>query len=1191
VIGEAAASGFAPIVVAKEINVIQRKPLRAPKVRSFEDLLGGREDSQWIQLDAVVSAVSLSDAHLRLKFSISDRLLAFVPFAGKTMPVNLIDAKVRLRGVCATRFNSRGQLLGYRIFVQNLASVEVIEPAEDNPFSTPSQPLASSLGYWNTRRFGHQIKVEGVVTVRESPTSFFIQDRTGGARVESREPAELATGDRVEVVGFPVAAQSSPRLVEARSRKIGREARPAALRIYPTNELSDDWADLLVRVEGELVERIARGNTLDLVMRSGPAPGTNYFQARVFGIRPSATLSDLEPGCRLAITGVCNLDVDEDQYPTAMRLTIQSPDDVVLVQGATWFTPKHLLPLFGVAIAGLLAWRTHGLWREWKLKEQYQVIFDNASDLVFTQNLEGKFVSLNAAWEKLAGYSLKTLRGGSLASMISPEHAAVCREWWDKVCSGQATRPQEIEIVAASGDRVWLEVSSRLVRDRAKIPRVESIARDITLRRRAEGLQRGQKEILELLAKGAPLAEILDHLIRFIEAQSPGMICSVLLLDSDGVTLRHGAAPSLPDAYNRLIYGIKSGEGVGSCGTAVARKKPVIVTDIANDPLWANYRDMAERFGLRACWATPLLSNSEAVLGTFAVYYREPKAPAPRDLEVIQVASYLARIAIERKLADDALRKLSAYQKEILDAANFSIISTALDGAILSVNRAGEKMLGYGANELIGKSIVTLHDGLEIERRANTLSEELAAPVAPGFGVLSAKASVGQPDEREWTYQRKDGLRLPALVSITSLTDGAGKVTGFLFVGADLTARKKDEQLRAQLEVQLRQSQKMEAVGTLAGGIAHDFNNILVAIIGNAELLGMELAHNPVVQENVGSILKASERARDLVRQILSFSRREEPERIPVNLEPVILEALRLIRPTLPSTIEIRTEIQPSQCLVLANSTEVHQVLINLCSNAAHAMRGKPGRLEIGLRVVQVAAKSAESLPGLAPGRYARLSVGDTGHGMDEKTVERIFEPFFTTKLPGEGTGLGLAVVHGIIRSHNGLITVASAPGEGTRFTVYFPAVEPSVPTAPKIVETPPRGNRQRVLLVDDEPAITAVASKILARLGYQVSAFNNPVDALAAFDASPGSFELLLTDFTMPQMTGMDLASRIRGARASLPIIICTGHQGRIDEAEMKRLGGLVVVEKPFRAHALAGALRQALSVSDPISPQTPSS
>jgi PAS domain S-box-containing protein len=1168
--------------VAKQVRVIQRGPLPPAKPRSFEDILGGKEDSQWIQMDAIVRDVSILDGHLRLQFSIPEQLLAYVPnFAGKSAPTNLIDAKVSLSGVCGTRFNARGQLLGYRLFIPNLDAVRITEPAADDPFAAASQPLASSLSHQNIGRFGRQIKAEGVVTVCESPTSFFIQDQTGGAHVRLRERQPLQPGDRLELVGFPGIQDSSPWLLGARTRNIRRETRPAAAPIVLAGEPSGDWEALLVRIEGELVEQIARGDTIDLVMKAGQAQtsSANYFEAHLSGIHPGAVSENWEPGCRLAITGVCNLIVDADQFPKSIRISVQSPEDVAVLKRATIFSPKHLVPWFAVAIAGLLAWRTHGLWREWKLKEQYQVIFDNATDLVFTQDLKGRFVSLNAAWEKLSGFPLAALKGRPLASICPPENAQERQEWWEKVRAGQPARPQEIQLVTASNKRVWIEVSSRLVQGGAETPRVESIGRDITLRREAEELQRGQKDILELLAKGEPLSSLLAKLTKFIEAQSPGMLCSVLLVDSDGATLRHGAAPSLPDAYNRLIDGLKAGEGVGSCGTAVARKQSVFVTDIQNDPLWANYREMARRFGLGACWSLPLLSSSNVILGTFAIYCREPRAPATRDIEVLNLAGSLARIAIERKLADDSLRRLNALQREILDAANFSIISTTVDGLILSVNRAAERMLGYEARELIGHPLATqLHEASEIERRAKSLSKDSLSPVAAGFAVLTAKASAGEPDEHEWTYRRKDGALLPVLVSTTILTDGGGKLAGFLCVGADLTARKKDEQLRAQLEIQLRQSQKMEAVGTMAGGIAHDFNNILVSIIGNAELLGMELPRNPAAQENVNSILKASERARDMVRQILSFSRREVTDRKPINLEPLLLEALRLIRPTLPSTIDIRTDIEPTNYLVLANATEVHQVLINLCSNAAHALRGHPGRLEISLRVVRVNEEQAASLSGLAPGLYARLSVTDTGHGMDEQTVERIFEPFFTTKRTGEGTGLGLAVVHGIIRSHKGNISVASKPGEGTRFTIHFPAVEPSAPVAAPAPATPPRGNSQRVLLVDDEPAITVVASKLITRLGYHVTSFTNPIDAVAAFEASPGAFDLVMTDFTMPQMTGTDLARRVRGSNQDVPIIISTGHQGRIAEADLKSLRIHLVLEKPFRTDVLAGALREAL-------------
>ena len=394
----------------------------------------------------------------------------------------------------------------------------------------------------------------------------------------------------------------------------------------------------------------------------------------------------------------------------------------------------------------------------------------------------------------------------------------------------------------------------------------------------------------------------------------------------------------------------------------------------------------------------------------------------------------------------------------------------------------------------------------------------------------------------------------------------------------DITDRRQAEQVRQGLEAQLRQSQKMEAIGTLAGGIAHDFNNILAAVIGHAELLAEDVGADQAGQEGVEGILEASRRARDLVQQILTFSRLREKERRLIPLEPVIREVLKLLRATLPSTIEIRTTVTSEDHLVLADATQMHQVVLNLCTNAAHAMQEHGGVLDVSYQPVRLDAEQAQLHPGLPPGRFMRLSVRDTGHGMDRITLERIFDPFFTTKSPGEGTGLGLAVVHGIVQSHEGSITATSEPGEGTAFQVFLPAVEGRSTAVATEDSSMPPGSGEHILVVDDEPSLVRIANRLLERLGYRVTAHTHPTEALADFLKRPDDFDLVLSDLTMPQMTGLDLASRLLERRPDLPILLTSGYAGALDPAELRRVGVRELVGKPFLTRTLADAVARAL-------------
>ena len=380
------------------------------------------------------------------------------------------------------------------------------------------------------------------------------------------------------------------------------------------------------------------------------------------------------------------------------------------------------------------------------------------------------------------------------------------------------------------------------------------------------------------------------------------------------------------------------------------------------------------------------------------------------------------------------------------------------------------------------------------------------------------------------------------------------------------------------LEEQIRQSQKMDAIGTLAGGIAHDFNNVLAAINGFVELAQMSLRDNPEVREYLGSVLTAASRATRLVRQILTFSRQQPQERRPIPLLPVVTETFELLRATIPSTIEFDLALATDAPPVLADATQIHQILMNLGTNAWHAMKNRPGRLQVRLERFILEAKRADTPPGLQPGLYARVSVGDTGCGMDAATLRRMFEPFFTTKPAGEGTGLGLAVVHGIIANHDGAITVDSEPGRGTVFRVYLPAYIGDVAHT-EIKEGPlPHGNGQEVLVVDDEELLVQLGRKMVAALGYKVVGATLPAVALALVEADPLRFSLVIVDQTMPEMTGLALAAQLRAVRPDLPIILVTGYAAALTAEKVEAAGIRQVLLKPFNIRGLAVAIRAAL-------------
>ncbi len=385
------------------------------------------------------------------------------------------------------------------------------------------------------------------------------------------------------------------------------------------------------------------------------------------------------------------------------------------------------------------------------------------------------------------------------------------------------------------------------------------------------------------------------------------------------------------------------------------------------------------------------------------------------------------------------------------------------------------------------------------------------------------------------------------------------------------------EKEKEDLTRQLYQAQKLEAIGTLAGGIAHDFNNILAPIIMGAELALMTIPVENQAHPMMQKVLTAGMRAKDLVQQILAFSRQSDLERRPMRLGPLLKETIKLARASLPATIEIRQSIGAEKDLVLANPTQVHQVMMNLFANAGHAMRANGGVLEVTLENEIVEDGRALGVPDIRAGHFAKLIVSDTGHGMDESTVQQIFNPFFTTKERGEGTGLGLSIVHGIIKSYDGAITVKSQPGQGTSFTIWIPLLEAEAKDLAAEAAPLPLGH-ERILFVDDEPFIIEISSQILERLGYRVSTRTDPLEALEMFKRDPGQYDLVITDMTMPKMTGDRLAIELLRMRPEIPILLCTGFSERMTEAAALEVGIKGFIMKPIAVAEIARKIREAL-------------
>ncbi len=522
----------------------------------------------------------------------------------------------------------------------------------------------------------------------------------------------------------------------------------------------------------------------------------------------------------------------------------------------------------------------------------------------------------------------------------------------------------------------------------------------------------------------------------------------------------------------------------------------------------------------------------------------------------------IVKEAEERKKAEESLRKSEALNSAIVENISQRLFLKDRNSVYLFVNESYASSLHLKPEAFLGMNDFAFFpkDFAEKYRRDDSTVMESG---------------------REMEFEESfvvDGVYYLARTIKIPVRNDSGEVTSLLGISEDITERRRAEEEKTRLEAQLRQAQKMEAIGTLAGGIAHDFNNILAAIMGYAELALMDVARGPTNKECLEQIVKSGLRAKDLVQQILNFSRHSEPEKKSINPAQVVAETLKLLKATLPATIEIIQDLEEGSDNVLADATQLHQLLMNLCTNAAHAMEDRGGTLKIGLRRVDLDGQSIAGHAELNLGAYFELTVSDTGQGMGRETMDRIFDPFFTTKETGRGTGMGLAVAHGIVKAHGGAITVTSVPGEGSEFRVYLPVMG-TKPEKDDGVDmgSAPRGT-EHILLVDDERNLVHLGEQTLTLFGYRVTARTSSVEALEAFKADPDAFDLVVTDQTMPRMTGLDLTKEIHRIRPDLPVIICTGYSSRISPEIVREAGIKRVLMKPLTAREIMEAVRQTL-------------
>ena len=536
-------------------------------------------------------------------------------------------------------------------------------------------------------------------------------------------------------------------------------------------------------------------------------------------------------------------------------------------------------------------------------------------------------------------------------------------------------------------------------------------------------------------------------------------------------------------------------------------------------------------------------------------------------LSLFFTASLVLRVQVKSKtkellIKNEELRESEERFRNVYDTAPLAFVVWDINARVIDWNKKAEALFGWAREEVIDNNFFDF------------LIPEKDRPRVKDVVNILLKGELQSHSIND--NLTKDGRIITCEWNNSPLHDNDGNIIGAISLGLDITERKQVEEEKDKLQTQLQQAHKMEAIGTLAGGIAHDFNNIVGIILGNTELAIDDVPEGNPAQLNLKEVRTASLRAKDVVRQLLSFARKTKLEKKPANIIPIIKESLKFLRSSIPTSIEIRQNIAKDVDTILADPTQINQILINLCANSHHSMPDG-GVIVITLKNIELDEDTSDQCSKLNPGRYVNLAVSDTGHGISQEKIDRIFDPYFTTKEVGKGTGMGLAVVHGIVKGHNGLITVESELGKGTTFSIFFPVVEKEVVVEAETDEELPTGS-ERILFIDDEESLVKIGHQRLEWLGYKVEATISPIEALELFRSQPDQFDLVITDLTMPKMTGDKLVKEILNIRSDIPIILCTGFSEKIDEKKSKAIGASGYLEKPHDKRDLAKMVRKVL-------------
>ena len=806
----------------------------------------------------------------------------------------------------------------------------------------------------------------------------------------------------------------------------------------------------------------------------------------------------------------------------------------------------------------------------------FQTFTEQSPNMIFI-NKGGQVVYVNKRCSDVMGYSREEFYAPDFDFMvlIAPESIDLIRANFKRHMTGEDIEPYEYSLLNKKGEKIEAIITTKLI-DYENGKAILGIITDITERKQVEEELQHRLQFQHLITTvssqfinlhPAQIDDEIDRSIQQIGEFADADRCYVFQFSDNQETVsctHEWCKPEIEPTIERIQEApIDSFPWVME---KFLNAEMVIIPRVSGLPPEATKEKKEfKQQGIQSILAVPMISGGR-VLGFIGLdSVREEKMWAEDTSSLLKIIGQVFTNALENKKTRHALQESEERLRTVYETFPDPVTIIQLeDGRCVDVNSAFTRVTGWDCEEVIGKTAADINIWLYPEER-----EKLTAGITQH----------GKIENLEAKFRLKDGSIITALISavLIQLNDKPHVIT----ITRDISELKAAQEEREQLKTQLIQAQKMEAIGTLAGGIAHDFNNILGAIIGYAEMALYDTQKDSMEHYNIDQVLRAGHRAKDLVKQILAFSRKSEQDKNVISLTPVVNETLKLLRASLPTTIAIKQNIEPNLDAIFADPTQMHQVVMNICTNSGHAMRDTGGILTVELQNVDLHIKETAQFPDLNPGPYVKLSISDSGHGMDSKIIDRIFDPYFTTKEQDKGTGMGLAVVHGIIKGHGGGIQVQSKPGKGSRFDILFPIMGKQTPSETEELKALPTGS-ERILLIDDEETLIDLGKNMLKKLGYKVEARTRPLEALEIFRAEPHKFDLVISDMTMPGMTGDILASEVMNIRADTPVILCTGYSERIDEQRAMDLGIKGLMMKPFTIRRLSKTIRDVFDQKD---------